>query len=154
MYSMKFILNYPIVATLLFIISFEIIFQHNMFFLAYLALIYITLKTLGITNLIKKQSEASYKKLLRWIRQENKRVDVIFKNEYGMVEGNFYVKEQGDHYLIKATRDRKRKAVTIRINKTHGRRRQMVILHAPDFYITRNSVLKYLQENYFNQKED
>jgi hypothetical protein len=148
---MKIIMKYPILAALLFIVLFEMIFQHNMMLLLYFGLIYVTLKTTGATKMIKNLAFASYKKILRWLTNKPKPIDVIFTNEYGQVEGNFYVKELGEYYLIKAIRDRKKKMVTIRVTKVHAKKKDMRIINAPDFYINRDTVLKYLQENHFNQ---
>ena len=115
---MKLIIKHPLISALMIIILFEMIFQHNMMFLLYLALIYVTLKTTGVTKMIKNLVFASYKKAIRWLNRHPKPIDVIFVNEYGQIEGNFYVKENGDYYFIKAIRDRNNKEVRIRITKT------------------------------------
>lgn len=149
---MKLILKHPIIASLLFITLFEVIFQHNMMLLLYMALVYITLKTTGAIKRIQDLTFAYFKKILRWSNKSSQPIDIIFINEYGHVEGNFYVKERGEFFLIKVIRNRRQKAVNIRITKIHGAKRPMKLINAPDFYITKESVMKYLHENYFNEE--
>lgn len=147
---MKLILKFPIVATLLFIISFELIFQYHMMLILYITLIYVALKTTGFTKIIKSFSYISYNRFIEWITSKPKQLDIIFKNEYGNIEGKFHFKRNRKTYLIEAIRNTKRKEVTIRLHQLDSTDNPVVFLKAKDFYIKRKTVIKYLEEHHFN----
>lgn len=148
---MRIILKYPILATLLFILLFEFIFQHNMFLLLYFALIYVAISTAGYIKPIRRILLATYKKILKWLTTKpkasnNSEIDIIFRNENGLVEGNFYVKSVDKSYLIKAVRDYDNLEVRVRINDVTNQKADIKVLSFDDFYITKNAVLSRVKK--------
>ena len=141
---MKLILNFPILASLLFIFLFEYLLQYNMFFMFYLALIYVTLKTTGVTYRLKVFMRKTYDKLIKQLKGHPKNIDLIYRNSMGQIEGRFYVKSKGTSYLVESIRDRTFKNVVIKVHNLETKKMKRV--ETKDFYMTRDTVIRKAKE--------
>lgn len=143
---MKYVLNYPIVFAILFIISFEVVFQTNMFLLLYIILIYVTLKTVGVNNIIKKFSNLSLKNILGKFHSEQVLNETI-KMGNGDIMGKYSYVRNGVKYIIIAIKNNR--AVKVWVTPM-SKQEDTVFLKFNRFYVNRENIIRKLEENYFN----
>jgi hypothetical protein len=151
---MNFILNKPIIAALIFIVLFELYFQHQHFVLAYLLCVYIILKSFGLTDVIKrfvkKIIQMMFNKHLDNLKKNLLDIEIMFKDENGVLEARYYFQKNKNDYLVSVTKDSDK--ITILLYGEEIVNSPLIFID-DSFHVTKPMIIKYLEVNYFDKLE-
>lgn len=147
---LKLISNNPLITSILFLMSFEYMFQYNMFFILYVIVIYVALKTLGVTKIMKAKAYDLFMSILtkkEFIPIEDNLMDFTQKQPDGSIEGIFEFVRDSKKYMVNSSKSQA--GVKIRVIDMKNQKNPKTF-NVQSFFVTRNTMEKFLNEHYFN----
>ena len=148
---LKFIINRPLMSMVMFVLSFEMVFESHMLACLYVILLYVVLKATGLTKRIKRLAKVGYFKLLKKSKEllifytlKIYRLDLTHRNIDGTIDGiyMYYKGKKGYWVFVKKTN----KEITMKIwdIKYIDLKTKPIVLKGKPFFINYENVTDYL----------
>lgn len=147
---MNFISTHPIVCAVIFIFSFELIFDKWIELFLGIALLYIVLKILGLTNPIKTLIKSSYERIFNKSKTSDDFINITETRDNGTMEGTYTFRRGKELYMAKATKIRK-KEIRVRLYENGGKGRKVFEKVSKPFFMTRDTVIQYIEKKHFDK---
>jgi hypothetical protein len=149
---MNFIIHKPIISALIFIALFELFFQYQYTTLTYIICVYILLKAFGLTDIIKRYSRKIINRLfnkhLDSLKKNLLDIEIMFKDENGVLEARYYFQKDRQDYLASVTKTSENMVIWL-----FGDNMEISPLkfESKPFYVTKANIIKYLETVHFDK---